>query len=317
MKNFASDTLSLFGRFRSGRAAAANGNAFLACVIVCAAAAPIPACANDEEYHRDDLVHEDNFGFTASTETGDRGDKWAGIENDARLSRRDGRYFALGSKIYTGFAPWENWAVSVAGFGDFHRIRGVSALPGNLNRIGFDGASVEVAHRILSRSASNPLAVTLAVEPRWGRLDGASGLVAASSSVEMKFQADMVVAPGLFWAVNATMAPVVQRDPALPNVWVRGTGAGLSTALATAVSNRATIGAELRYQMQFQNYGLRNMTGHATYIGPTMAFRLEEQISINMVYLAQIAGHAKGVAGRFDLDNFERRTFRVAITGGF
>lgn len=277
------------------------------------------AHASDEDYHRDDLVHEDNFGFTSTTETGDRGDRWVGLENDVRLARRQGRYFALGSKAYAGITPADNWAISVAGFGDYHRIAGVAALPANVHRAAFDGASIEVAYRILSRSPSNPLAVTVAVEPRWGRLDGGSGLVATSTSVEAKLLADMVIVPGaLFWAANATVAPARQRDPLSGNIWARGTGASLSTALAAVVSARATLGAEVRYQMQFQNYGLRSMIGHATYIGPTMAFRVAEQWSLNMVYLTQVAGHAKGVNGvRLDLDNFERRTFRVALTGGF
>lgn len=70
--------------------------------------------------------------------------------------------------------------------------------------------------------------------------------------------------------------------------------------------------------MQFDGFGLGRMTGRATFVGPTGMFRITEKLSVNAVFLSQIAGRARGVpAVRLDLDNFERRIYRVALSAAF
>lgn len=94
--------------------------------------------------------------------------------------------------------------------------------------------------------------------------------------------------------------------------------ASSSTALAAGIGMRTSLGVEARYQMQFRGFNVSQMAGHPTYIGPTALFRLTEQTSINGVLLTQVAGHAKGAGHlRLDLDNFERRAFRIAMSTGF
>jgi hypothetical protein len=280
-----------------------------------AASSPVPAAAENPN----SLIEKDIFGFTGTSDTGNKGDIALGLENDGRISKRDGRYFAFSSKAFAGYTFADNWWVGVAAFGTLHNIRNVTAQPFNLNRGQIDGGSVEIMHRLISRSASNPFAVALAFESRWGRFDGGSGLRATSSSNEFKLHVDAVVIPGrLFWAGNLNWSPTRQQDPLARNVWLRSSGTNISTALAAAVTESATIGAELRYQTQFNSLLPRRYAGHAVFLGPTAMIKVNEVISINGTFAMQIAGSAKATPGQhLDLDNFERRIFRVSLQAGF
>lgn len=273
-----------------------------------------------EGYDPHDLIYENIFGITGITETGDKGDRGAGIETDFRLGKRDGRYFAASPKFFYSYTFADDWYITTNAFIDRHRIRNVSSLPADANRWAFDGLSLEIGHRILRRSPGNPFAVAVAFEPRWGRVDGVSGLQTNSFSGEFKFLIDAIVVPGLlFWGANATFAPGEQRNIATRSKWLKGSGASLSTAFAVAVSDRATLGAEVRYQMQYNSLGISRFAGAATFLGPTGVLRLGEQVSINGAFLVQVAGRAKSATpgARYDLDNFERRVVRFGLHAGF
>ncbi len=266
-----------------------------------------------------DLMDEDVFGFSTNSDTGSKGDRGAGSESVGRFGKRDGRYFVLAPKYFAGYTFADNWWVGVSAFGEMHRVNNVSVQPLNLNRRHFDGASIEIMHRLIARSATNPFGLSVSFEPRWGRVDGGSGLVATSASGEFKLFADLEVIPGkVFWAANANWAPGVQKDPALQTTWVRSSGTNLSTAVAFAVGHEATLGAEVRYQSQFNKLLPRNLAGRALFVGPTAMIHLTEDVSLNGTFAMQVAGASKSTPGqKFDLDNFERRIFRVALQAGF
>ena len=266
-----------------------------------------------------DLIYEDIFGFSSNAETGSRGDKGAGLETVGRFAKRDGRYFALGPKYFTGYTFADNWWVGISAFGELHRIKNVSVQPVNLSRRHFDGASIEIMHRLIARTAANPFGLSVSFEPRWGRVDGGSGLVATSTSGEFKLFADAEIIPGkVFWAANANWAPGVQKDPTLQTTWVRSSSTNLSTAIAFAVGNEATLGAEIRYQSQFNKLLPRSLAGHALFVGPTAMVHLTDDVSLNGTFSMQVAGAAKATPDkRLDLDNFERRNFRVALQAAF
>ena len=78
----------------------------------------------------------------------------------------------------------------------------------------FDGVSFEVAYKLISRSESNPFAVTVSVEPRRGRIDGVTGLASTNYGATFKLFTDAVIVPDtLYWAANIQATTQSSRDP--------------------------------------------------------------------------------------------------------
>ena len=77
----------------------------------------------------------------------------------------------------------------------------------NISKTQFEGLSTEVQYRLIERSASNPFAFAVAVEPFRSWIDFATGQRADSYGAAFKLLADAVVVPDkVFWAVNAICA---------------------------------------------------------------------------------------------------------------
>ena len=174
----------------------------LACVLVfvayaCDAGATVPQVPGD-----------DIFGFTTPTDVGNPGDTGFGNENDGRAGKRGGTYRALNAKYELGhtFAP--DWWVAVSLHASHHHARNVPDLT-DINRIAFDGLSFEIEHRIVKRSVTNPFAVAVSLEPRWGRVDSVPGLPSHALNVAFKLFVDAVLIPDqLFWGFNAILTPI-------------------------------------------------------------------------------------------------------------
>jgi len=49
------------------------------------------------------------------------------------------------------------------------------------------------------------------------------------------------------------------------------------------------------------------------FVGPTLYAKLGEHLAVSAAYSAQVSGHAVGVPGRLDLDNFSRHQARLLI----
>ena len=261
---------------------------------------------------------DDIFGFTSATDVGSVGDTGMALENDGRFGKRDGRYRVLTQKLEFSrtFAP--NWAGAVSIFGDARSIRNVGIFPVDRSGYQFDGLSFELRHRLIERSATQPFALTLAVEPRWGRVDGGSGLRAESLGVEGKVQIDAAINERLFWAMNLNLATGRQQDPLDRSQWAASSGSAISTALTYAlVEDKVYMGAEARWLQGWDRAFFGSLTGHAIYVGPTLLVKPAENIALNVTFQPQVAGKATGVPGRLDLDNFERSTFRAKLAVAF
>jgi hypothetical protein len=186
-----------------------------------------------------DVPGENIFGFTDPTDVGKPGDTGLASENTGRAGKRMGRYFTLQSKTELGRTLDENTWGAVSLFDSYYRVRDVPDLDRNLNRTAFDGLSFEIARRIIERSATNPFAVTFALEPRWARLDGVAGTRVETYLVEGKLLVDAVIVPEeLFWAMNLNYAPGVQRTVEPGAKWVDGAGERVNSPDLCSVAER-------------------------------------------------------------------------------
>jgi hypothetical protein len=258
-----------------------------------------------------DVPGDDIFGFTSATDVGKPGDTGFANENDGRLGKRDGSYFALNTKYEFSrtFAP--DWWIAGSLFAARNYARNVTDIP-NIDKVAFDGVSFEIAHRIVSRSATYPFAITLSVEPRWGLIDGSTGLRSDSIGAEFKFFVDAIVVPDkIFWAANLTWAPQSAQDPFDRTTWLESSSALVSTAVAFQLTPQFFVGAEARYLMAFDTALPQHKIGEALYLGPTLLWKVTDAVAFNTTYQPQIAGRSIATPwSHLDLDNFERAQFR-------
>ena len=258
----------------------------------------------------------DIFGFTSGTDVGKPGDKGLALETNGSWGIADGRYRGIAQKLEFSSTLADNWAFAGSLFGTWSSLKNNSTF-NDRSSYSFDGISFEVRHRLIERGASNPFALTLALEPRWSRVDAISGRNATAYGAEFKAQIDAPVSDRLFWAANANFATTRGRD-AETQAWGNGSASALSTALTySVVDDKFFVGAEARWQQAWSKSFFGNLDGQALYFGPTFAFKPADNIMINAVLLPQIAGKARNVSGPFDLDNFQRANYRLKLAIGF
>jgi hypothetical protein len=262
---------------------------------------------------------DDIFGFTSQTDVGKPGDWGFANENDGRFGKRQGRYGALNTKYEFNRTVAENWWVAGSLFGAYYHTRNVPDLA-DVNHLDFDGLSFEIEHRMVERSASNPFAVSVSVEPRWGRIDNVMGLLSNWYGAAFKLFVDAVVLPDkLYWAANLIWTPQRAQDPNNRSRWLDSSTTQASTALSYQISAQLFVGAEVRYLSAFDTtIWLNHNIGNALYVGPTMLWKINEKVAFNATFQPQIVGRSITNPNlNLDLDNFERAQFRAKLAVSF
>ena len=260
---------------------------------------------------------DDIFGFTTPTDVGKAGDNAVSSENNGRAGKRIERFFSITSKTELSRTLDDDTWGAVSLFNSYYRIAGQPDVDRNF--VAFDGLSFELERRVLRRSADNPFAVSLSVEPRWARIDPGSGQRAEAFGIEGKVFVDAaIVRDKVYWAMNLNYLPAVQRPNSPEAKWTAVSGTSVSTALTYAWSSRFFTGVEARYLAAFDNAFLRQLTGSALFFGPTALWKISDTAALNVVWTPQIVGRSQvSRNGTLDLDNFERQQFRVKLTVQF
>jgi hypothetical protein len=73
------------------------------------------------------------------------------------------------------------------------------------------------------------------------------------------------------------------------------------------------LGAEVRYLRAYEGLTLQHFLGDAVFVGPTLYAKLSDHLSISGAFSTQVSGHAVGVPGRLDLDDFSRHQAKLKI----
>src|SRR6185295_20349876 len=199
-------TFRPFLRASAGMLAAALMNSLFA-VETSAQELPKKAAKPSVESNVPEVPGDDIFGFTAPTDIGNPGDTGFANEIDGRFGKRSGSYSAWFSKYEFSRTLSEDWWIAGSFFGAYHHSRNVPDIA-DINKLAFLGLSFEIERRIFRRSAGNPFAVSVSVEPAWARIDGTTGQPSNAYGAAFKFFIDAVVVPDkLFWAANLIWAP--------------------------------------------------------------------------------------------------------------
>jgi len=284
-------------------------------VITPAFVAALAVLAFDARASIPEVPGDDIFGFTSPSDVGNPGDVSFANENDGRAGKREGTYRALNAKYELGLTTAPDWWVGASLFASHNRARSVPDLA-DINRVGFDGLSFEIEHRIVKRTQNNPFAVSVSMEPRWARIDGVSGLSSQALNVAFKVFVDAVVIPDkLFLGSNIIWTPQRAEDPSDRSKWLSSSAILLSSAIAYQMSPKFFVGAEARYLGSFATIFPTREVGHAVYAGPTLLWKITDKAAFNATFQPQIAGRSTANPGlRLDLDNFERVQFRAKLT---
>jgi hypothetical protein len=280
------------------------------------ALAQAPQAVGDEST-ASELPGGDIFGFTSPTDVGAPGDRAVAAETTIRTGKPGGgRYVAVGTKYQVGFTPVENVGLALSAFTAGHRIADVPDLE-DRRRFAFDGLSGEALFRVLPRNADG-VAATIAIEPRWSRIDGLGGTDVEGFGAEAKLFVDAVLIPGrLYGAFNLNFAPGVSRASRAGSAWERASGTNVSSALAYQLTDKVFTGVEARFLSSFDGAFLNRNTGNALFFGPNVLFKLGESAALNLAWTPQLTGRARGVDRDLDLDNFERHQVRVKFATAF
>src|SRR3977135_1554617 len=114
------------------------------------------------------------FGFTTGSGIGLEGEKEFTIDTIGRFGKRDGHYAATETKYEFEFTPSQFIQIEFGALGVTHNIGGVTDLD-DRRQVALSGAFAELRYLAIERTSSNPLAVTLAIEPTVRLIDETGG----------------------------------------------------------------------------------------------------------------------------------------------
>jgi hypothetical protein len=257
---------------------------------------------------------DDIFGFTSTTDTGEKGDMGFANELTGFRGKRSGSYLALTNKMELSYTPAEDWWVAASGFISYDRIKDVPDFL-DINRTQFEGFSAEIQYRVIKRSASNPFALAVAIEPAYAFIDLSTGQKSDAYGAAFKLLVDAVIVPDkVFWAANIVWAPVRGQDITDRSIWTTSSASQLQTALTFQLSEKLFVGADF---MQFTVYDgsfFNERTGYAYYLGPTLLWKITDKVVFNTTWQPQIAGRSSDNTNlTYDLDTFTRAQFRFKL----
>lgn len=253
------------------------------------------------------------FGFTEGSGIGLEGEKEFSPEFNAAFGRRDGSYIATETRLKYEFTPNQYVQIELGPMVSSHSIRNVTGLD-DRNQTEFAGWFTELRYQLLDRPAS-PLAVTLAVEPEWHRIDETSGAPVENYALETRINADLEIVPDrLFLGSNLLYEPETTRDQF--GTRTNETTIGASLALSYRVVPAVVIGAEAWYLQHYGGVGFAPFTGDAVYVGPNLYIQITPKMFVQAAWNVQVGGHEPGV-GALDLTDFPRNRARLKFAVEF
>lgn len=259
----------------------------------------------------------DIFGFTSSGDVGDVGFCSVSFEYSARMGKVDGSYF--GATLKTQFAATiaDGFQVAFSPWISQAKVNNVTGY-NNQSTLDFDGFSGELTYQFLARTKTNPVAMSLSIEPRWARLDTQGARLAKAVGVEFKYFADTVVIKDKLHAavnLNYGLATTRMTDPLATDQ--QSSYFNMSGALTYQFSPNLFMGVEARHLRAYAGHGLQVFSGKASYFGPTMLYKINDTTNLNFVWTPQISGSPATGSTGLELANFERHPLRVKLVKTF
>jgi hypothetical protein len=251
------------------------------------------------------------FGFTMGADVGELGEKEIESETVSRSRKSTGSYAALESQLRAEFTPNERIRIEFGVPFTYHGVSGVAGLD-DRQRGAFNGFDFELRYRLLDR-AHAPIALTFGAEPHWARVDDISGEAVANYGSEFSLAADReLIKDRVFAAINLLYDPEVTLSRTT-GLWQHQSTFGFTAAVANQLKPGTFLGAEMRYLRDYDGLGLNAFAGEALFVGPTFYVNVTKQFAVSGSWTVQVAGHATGIPGALDLQNFERYQAKLRL----
>jgi hypothetical protein len=289
--------------------------------------AAVPAWAHSEKEGQGqaqatlfrDIETQDVFGFTEGSGIGAEGEKEFSVGTEARIGKREGRYWGSETKFEFEYTPNQYVQLAFGPFASIHKISGVEGLD-DRNQFAFGGLFGEIKYLLVERGPSSPLSVTLSAEPTWRRTDETSGERVNNLELELKLLADLELIPNrLFLASNLLYEPEGTHDPdRIGAGWEQESKFGVGGALAYRVVPDVLIGAEAWYLRHYDGMWLNTFTGDAVYVGPTVYVKLGRKMFLNAAWNVQVAGReVDNPDAHLNLEEFSRHRAKLKLAVEF
>jgi hypothetical protein len=245
-----------------------------------ASAHDAPGVESGKDAADHEFEDEHIFGFAEGSDIGSKGE--AEIE-----SATVGSFGRLGTNIYS--------------------ISGVPDLT-DRHETTFSGLIGEARWNIFDR-ASSPFGMSLSFNPEWRQFDPDSGEKTASYALPLTLLIDKEIIPERFFATaNFVFTPSFLR---VHDARGHDDAITLIVAGAYALTPNLLAGAEIRHENLAEN---GTFGAHALYIGPSLYYRLTEQLSAKAAWAAQIPDFG---SSRLDLTTYQRHQVELQFAYHF
>lgn len=259
--------------------------------------------------HDHGVETENLFGFVLGSDVEPRGTRSVAVEAIGRFGKRMGTYNAVGGKAEFAYGVSDSLSVAGAVLGAFYNVNGVPGFA-DVTRVRLNGLGGEVRWRVFNREKDG-FGLTFHIEPVWATSDELTGIAARKFGAENKIILDAALVPEkLFAAFNVIHEMEVVKEKGSPFT-ERAAKIGAGVALAAAVTRNVYVGAEARMLYAYDGLGFGTYAGRAAYMGPTIHAKFDNGMWASLAWSVQVSGSEKGVAGRYDLTNFERHMVRL------
>jgi hypothetical protein len=255
------------------------------------------------------------FGFTIGSGIGLEGEKEFTVDSIGRFGKRDGHYAATETKYEFEFTPTQFIQIEFGALGSTHHIGGVTDLD-DRRQVALSGAFAELRYLAIERTSSNPLAVTLAVEPTVRLIDETSGARVRNYEFETTVNADIELLKNrLFAGFNLLYEPEVTWT-ALGDTQ-REAKFGGSAALSLRIASNIVVGGEVWYLRHYDSAELTAFTGDAVMLGPTLYIQFTPKMFMTAAWNAQVWGREIGNPVSLNLAEFQRNRAKLKFAVEF
>jgi hypothetical protein len=255
------------------------------------------------------------FGFTTGSGIGLEGEKEFTVDTIGRFGKRDGHYAATETKYEFEFTPSQFIQIEFGALGSTHNIAGVTDLD-DRRQLAATGGFAELRYLAIERTSSNPLSVTLAVEPTVRLTDETSGQRVRNYEFETTVNADLELMKNrLFAGFNLLYEPEVTWD--LTGEVQREAKFGGSAALSLRIASNVVVGGEVWYLRHYDAANLTAFTGDAVMLGPSIYIQFTPKMFMTAAWNAQVWGREIGNPVSLNLAEFQRHRARLKFAWEF
>jgi hypothetical protein len=255
------------------------------------------------------------FGFTIGSGIGLEGEKEFTVESIGRFGKRDGHYAATETKYEFEFTPSQFIQIEFGALGSTHNISGMPDLD-DRRQFAFSGGFAELRYLAIERTSSNPLAVTLAVEPTVRMIDETSGQRVHNYELETIVNADLELLKNrLFAGFNLLYEPEVTLAPT--GDALREAKFGGSAALSLRIASNVVVGGEVWYLRHYDALNLTSFTGDAVMLGPTLYLQFTPKMFMTAAWNTQVWGREIGNPVSLNLAEFQRHRAKLKFAYEF